>query len=283
LAITEADATGRFVDARGTRIHYGVVGSGEPVVLLHGGGPGANGWSNFRSNLDALASHFTLYVLDLPQFGRSDKPYVASNRLDFWSDRLAGFLDAVQVRRAHFIGNSMGGQAAIKVAIDRPDMVQTLTVLGPGPVRGSLYEPMPAEAIRMIGDYYEGGGPSREKMERLLRSLVYDQSFVTDEVIGERYRASIESDVLELHKSPEPAKQTLDEELHNVTCPALIVWGKDDRAAPLDVAFQLLKEFKRGEIHVYGSCGHWAQVEHSASFNTLVTGFMKRHAIGSEG
>lgn len=277
--ITKAEATGLFTQADGTRIHYGVVGRGDPVILLHGGGPGANGWSNFRQNLDHLARHFRLFLLDLPQFGRSDKPVVSANRLDFWSGKLAAFMDSVGISSAHFVGNSMGGQAGIKLAIDHPERVHSLVVIGPAPVRGSLYEPMPAEAIRMIGDYYRKGGPSREKMETLLRSLVFDQRLITDEIIEERYQDSVAGDVLELHRHPQPVKQVLDEQLHKVACPALIIWGRDDRAAPMDVAFQMLKEFQHGEIHIFAKCGHWAQVEHRDSFNSLVTGFMKRYPL----
>ncbi|MBI3457577.1 MAG: alpha/beta hydrolase, partial [Candidatus Rokubacteria bacterium] len=67
---------GRFVQAADVRVHYGEAGEGHPVICLHGTGPGANAWANFRLNAGALADHHRTLLVDLPRFGRSEKVVV---------------------------------------------------------------------------------------------------------------------------------------------------------------------------------------------------------------
>jgi len=144
-AIDEA-ATSRYVQAGGLRIHYNDVGSGYPIIMLHGAGPGASSWSNFKQNISVLAEHYRLLLFDMPQYGKSDKVVIEGGRLTFISRVLADFMDKLDITKAHFIGNSMGGQVAIKLAIDRPERVDKLVVIGSTPVGHSLFCPMPLEA-----------------------------------------------------------------------------------------------------------------------------------------
>jgi 4,5:9,10-diseco-3-hydroxy-5,9,17-trioxoandrosta-1(10),2-diene-4-oate hydrolase len=179
---------------------------------------------------------------------------------------------------AHFIGNSMGGQAAIKLAIDYPDAVDRLVVIGSNPVARSLFSPLPVEGVKRISEYYTGQGPSKDKMRVLLETLVYDNAFLTDDVVDERYRASIQEDLLELKRHPAPHRQDLSHELTRVLCPTLIVWGMEDRAGPLDVGLQMMRAFADAEMHIFARTGHWAQVERSAEFNRVVLEFLDRAA-----
>lgn len=273
MAITREQATGRFVVADGIRIHYGDVGQGEPILLLHGAGPGADAWGNFRSNLDDLAQGHRLLLPDLPRFGRSDKPSTDRPRLDFLADALAAFLDAVGVDRVHVIGNSLGGQGGLKLAIDHPDRVGRIVVIGSNAISRTAFSPMPAEAVRHIADYYQGEGPSMGKMRMLLRALVYDGARVTDALVAERYAASIDPEIVAVNREGHWGRQSLDGELGRLRAPTLIVWGQDDRASPVEAGLMMLRLIPDARLHIFNHCGHWAQVEHAAEFDRLVLDF----------
>jgi 4,5:9,10-diseco-3-hydroxy-5,9,17-trioxoandrosta-1(10),2-diene-4-oate hydrolase len=274
VPITREQATGRFADADGIRIHYGDVGAGDPVILLHGAGPGADGYGNFRGNLDDLATRFRLLVPDLPRFGRSDKPQTDKPRLDFLSGAIAAFMDAVGVGRAHFVGNSLGGQTALKLAIDQPERVGRIVVVGSNAMSRSVFAPMPAEAVGLIASYYQGAGPSRDKMRSLLQALDIDRARVTDELVEQRYAASTDPDIVAINRDGHWGRQSLDGELARVQARTLLVWGQDDRASPLDCALAMIRLIPDASLHVFNRCGHWAQVEHAAEFNRLVLEFL---------
>ena len=265
---------GHFAQAGDVRIHYGDAGEGHPVICLHGTGPGANAWANFRLNAGALADHHRALLVDLPRFGRSEKVVVRGPRLDYLSGVIRAFMDALGIARAHFVGNSMGGQAAIKVAIDAPERVGRMVLVAPAPIGHSVFAPMPTETVRMIADYYAGAGPSYEKMRLLMRSLVYDPASLSEAAIRERYEASIAPEVVAANKGPHWAHQSLEHELDRARCPTLLVWGQDDRASPLDHGLVMLRKMPQARLHVFARCGHSVQLEHPEEFNRLTLDFL---------
>jgi pimeloyl-ACP methyl ester carboxylesterase len=274
LIVDEA-STSRFVQAGDIRMHYNDVGSGYPVIMLHGTGPGASSWSNFGRNVGAFAERHRALLVDMPQYGKSQKVVIEGGRLTFTARVLRDLMDALGIERAHFVGNSMGGQVAIKLAIDAPERVDKLVVIGSNPVSYSLFSPMPLEGIKHIAGYYRGeGGPSLDKMRRLMQTILFDQSFLDEDTLRDRYEASIEPEVIELMTKAPPANQDLTAELHLVRSPTLIIWGADDRLGALDVGLLMLRRFQNARMHIFNRCGHWAQVEHADAFNRLVLDFL---------
>jgi pimeloyl-ACP methyl ester carboxylesterase len=146
--------------------------------------------------------------------------------------------------------------------------------MAPAVVGYSLGSPMPTEAVRLISEYYGGDGPSPEKMRNVLSRLVYDESMLTDEVVNERYEASIDPETIEVNSRGHWGRQSLEGELDRCVAPTLLVWGHDDRATPLDMAFLLMRKLRDVRLHVFARCGHWANVERSAEFNRLVMSFL---------
>jgi len=274
--IADEATTSHFVQAGDVRMHYNEVGTGTPVIMLHGTGPGASSWSNFSNNVEAFGNKFRAILVDMPQYGKSQKVVIEGGRLTYTSRVLQDLMDALQIERAHFVGNSMGGQVAIKLAIDAPERVDKLVVIGSNPVSYSLFTPMPLEGIKHIMGYYRAdGGPSLDKMRRLMQTILYDQSFLDEAAVRERYEASIEPEVVEvMTKAPPPANQDLSAELHLVKAPTLVVWGADDRFGALDVGLLLTRRIPNSRMHIFNHCGHWAQVEHADEFNRLVIDFL---------
>jgi pimeloyl-ACP methyl ester carboxylesterase len=276
MAVISEEATSKFAQVGGLRIHYNEVGTGEPLICLHGAGPGASSWSNFRTNIDAFSGKYRTILWDMPQYGKSEKLVIEGGRLTFVSGVLREFMDQLGIEKARIVGNSMGGQVGIKLAIDSPERVEKLVVIGSTPVGQSLFCPMPLEGIKMIGNYYKGEGPSLEKMRTLIQTLLFDSSFLTEEVLQERYESSLDPDVIRIMRDSAPGREDLGDQLHKVQCPALIVWGMDDRFGALDIGLLMMRRFQNPRMHIFAKCGHWAQVEHADEFNALVLDFMER-------
>lgn len=268
--------TSHFASAGSIRIHYHEAGSGNPLICIHGAGPGATGWSNFKGNFAELARHFRTIPIDMPQYGKSDKPVIEGGRLAFLAKTVRDFMDALGIQRSHFVGNSMGGQAALKLAIDYPDRIDRLVVIGSSPLKaGSIFQPMPLEAIRNIREYYQGEGPSLAKMRRLLESLVSNAGVVTDDLVQERFEASIEPEIVAINEKPSAEAEDLYFELPTVKARTMLVWGQDDRAGALDVGLLMLRRIPDARLYLFARCGHWAQVEHREEFNRVVLEFLK--------
>jgi 4,5:9,10-diseco-3-hydroxy-5,9,17-trioxoandrosta-1(10),2-diene-4-oate hydrolase len=260
----------------GLRIHYHEVGTGPNLICLHGAGPGATAWSNFKGNIDALSAGHRVFLVDMPQFGKSSKPLITGPRLTAFTGMIEAFMAAAGIESAHFIGNSFGGQVSLKMAIDAPQRVLSVTIIGSTPVAISALSPMPSEGVRLIANYYRGSGASLEKLRYLLSSLVYDASFLTDDILQERYETSLDPELIAVNTGPRPEYEDLTPDFGKIKAPALIVWGAEDRAGPIDIGLFMTRAIPNARMHVFNKCGHWAQVEKTVEFNELVLAFIQR-------
>jgi len=272
-ALTE-QSTQRSIRVRDININYHEAGAGsEAVILLHGAGPGASAWSNFRRTLGPLAARYRTLAIDMPHFGKSDRP--AGHRHDpvFYSAVVLDVMDALHVDRAHFVGNSMGGVVSLRVALDAPERADRLVLMG---TAGSLplFTPSPTQGQRLLAGYYAPPGPSLERMQQFLSVMLHDQTMVTDELVRERYDASIANRPSE---PPVPGGMgAVWREVDRVEHKTLIVWGKEDRVVPLDAAFVLLRLMRNADLHVFANSGHWAQNERADDFNAVVLAFLTK-------
>jgi len=285
--MTEPAETSRFADAAGMRLHYHEAGpadpDGLPVVLLHGGGPGASGWSNFGRNLPVFAERFRTLLVDQPGFGQSDRPPVTGNYFTFAADALAGLLKTLGIERAHLLGNSLGGGTAVRFALNYPDRAGRLVLMAPGGLSLNVFSPDPTEGIKRLSRFAAAPGPSRDKMAAFLSIMVHDQRLVTDELIDERFAAASDPAALAAMASlgasffdPATAEDgLLWREAHRLRNRVLLIWGREDRINPLDGALVALKVIRRAQLHVFGGCGHWAQLEKFDEFNRLAISFLE--------
>lgn len=278
------EATSRYADVGGLRLHYHEAGSehGTTVVLLHGGGPGASAWSNFRRTIPVFAKTFRVLAVDQPGFGLSDKPTEHDQYFTHSARALRGLVDALGVDRAHLLGNSLGGGAAVRFALDHPDRAGRLVLMGPGGLSVNVFAPDPTEGVRALGRFGAKPGPTKEKLEAFLRTMVYDQSLITEELVEERFAAASTPESLRAMAAmgasfsrPDSFEQgMLWREAYRLRQRVLLVWGREDRVNPLDGALLALKLIPRAQLHVFGRCGHWAQVEKFDEFNRLAIDFL---------
>ncbi|MFD1545930.1 alpha/beta fold hydrolase [Nonomuraea guangzhouensis] len=258
-------------------------GEGPVLVMLHGGGPGASGVSNYRQNLPALTRHFRVVLPDQPGFGGSYRP--TDEDLDKRSiteitvDAVFQALDALGIETFHLLGNSLGGAAAIAMAQERPDRVAKLVLMAPG--GGWLpFGPTPTEGQKEMFRYYNGTGPSEKKMAAFIRTMVFDHKQFGEDVVKARYEASLdESHIAFYHRynaafARRGGMDPMWRDLHKIKAPTLLLWGRDDRTITLDGAQLMLKQIRDVQLHVFGRCGHWVQLERQREFEDLVTGFL---------
>lgn len=279
------ESTSRFVrvqDGDTTySIHYNDCGAGERVVvMLHGSGPGASGWANFSRNVGPFVeAGWRVLLVDCPGWSRSDSVVCTGSRSDLNARVTRGVLDALGIGRAHVVGNSMGGHSAVALALQSPERVGKLVLMGGGTGGPSQFVPMPTEGIKLIQALYRD--PTIENLKRMMAVFVYDASSLTDELYRQRLdnllarRDHLENFVKSLAANP---RQFPDygHRLGEVKSPALIVWGRDDRFVPFDVGLRLMWGLPDAEMHLFSRCGHWAQWEHADTFNRMVLDFLAR-------
>ena len=289
------ESTSRIAHADGLKLHYHEAGPGDdgadlaPVVFLHGGGPGAGSWSNFGTSLPVFAQHRRTLLVDQPGFGHSEKPEFTDHFFNFSANALEALLDELGVQRVHLVGNSLGGGTAVRFALDHPDRVERLALMAPGGLNLNLFASEPTEGVKRLYEFGGGDGPSRDKLKRFLRTMVHDRSLITDELLEQRYRIASDPESLRAMMSmgmsfanPDFAERgMLWREAHRLQHEVLLVWGREDRVNPLDGALAALKLIPKARLHVFGECGHWAQLEKFEEFNRLVTEFLADGEGGS--
>jgi 4,5:9,10-diseco-3-hydroxy-5,9,17-trioxoandrosta-1(10),2-diene-4-oate hydrolase len=273
---------GKYVQAGSLKLHYHEAGAehAETVILLHGGGPGASAWSNFGRNLPEFAKHYRTIAVDQPGFGRSDKPVEHPQYFRHSADAVVALMDAVGIERAHFVGNSLGGGAAVRLALNHGKRAGRLVLMGPGGLSVNLFAPDPTEGVKNLGRF--AAKPSRERMEAFLRIMVHDQALITDELIDDRFAAANTPESLAAMRAmgmsfaqPDTYEEgMLWREAHRLRQRVLLIWGREDRVNPLDGALVALKTIPRAQLHVFGGCGHWAQLEKFDEFNRLALDFL---------
>jgi 2-hydroxy-6-oxonona-2,4-dienedioate hydrolase len=271
------DSTSRFVQTPSWRIHYNEAGEGTPVIMLHGSGPGATGWSNFNRNMGALAERHRVLAVDMPGWGQSDS--VTFEERDHVEAALQ-LMDALGIEKAAFVGNSMGGMTSLRFAIKHPDRISHLITMGPGAPGVKLYGfgDGPTEGLKILNRGYRD--PSPETLRELVEIMTFDSNFVTDELIAQRASAAqARPDHLEnfIGGIGKPLPVTTEADLAGITAPSLLFHGRDDRVVHYENSLKLVALIPDSRLVLLNRCGHWAQLEHADEFNELVLQFLSNH------
>ncbi|MEC7916555.1 MAG: alpha/beta fold hydrolase [Actinomycetota bacterium] len=271
------DETSRTLEAD-YQLHYHEAGEGPALILLHGSGPGVTGWTNFGANLPVFAEHFRTIILDMPGFGGSGSPEYDQQYPQVAADAVAKFMEGIGLDSAHLLGNSMGGNVASHVALNYPDRVQRMVMMGPGGLAVNVFGPSPNEGTKRLIEFM--GDPSRERMIAWVETMVSDQALVTDELIDVRMENAMKPGVMEstraifgtFFKFPDPTP--LWSRAHEIKHPTLITWGRDDRMLPFEGALFPFRQMPNADLHVFSNCGHWAQVERKDDFERVVIDYL---------
>ena len=254
--------------------NYHDVGEGDVVLLIHGSGPGVSAWANWRLTIPKLAKQFRVIAPDMMGFGFSERPEGCIYTMRNWVKQLIDLMDALDIERASIVGNSFGGALAIAMAIHHPGRVNKLSLMGSVGVPFEI-----TEGLNQVWGYQ----PSKENMKALLDIFAYNRELVSDELAELRYQASIQPGFQEAFSSmfPQPRQTGVDamaselSDIRAIPHNTLIVHGRDDKVIPLQNSYDLLSLIDNSELHVFGRCGHWTQIEYAARFNQLLSNFLQ--------
>jgi 4,5:9,10-diseco-3-hydroxy-5,9,17-trioxoandrosta-1(10),2-diene-4-oate hydrolase len=274
---------GRVIRVAKRDIHVVEAGAGPPLLLLHGGGPGASGVANFVRNIPALAVYFHLIIPDLPGYGRSTKGLDRKDPFGDLAGTMFGLLEALGIDKAHALGNSLGGACALRMALDRPRRVDRLVLLGPGGV--DTTRSLPTAGLKRLLDYYSGEGPTREKLADFLRGdLVFDGSSLPDALIDERYKASLDPEIIANPPLVRPKGLpkfraidfTRDPRLAGIENPTLVLWGVEDKVNRASGGRSLQRRMRNCDFYLFSRTGHWVQWERADEFNAATICFLSQ-------
>ena len=264
---------GLSTNAGGIATNYHDQGAGNPVLLLHGSGPGVSAWANWRLVIPHLAGNFRTIAPDIVGFGFTERPEGIRYDMETWLEHALDFLDAMGIEKAHVVGNSFGGALSVALAIHAPERVSRLVLMGSVALEFELTEGL---------DLTWGYTPSLDNMRRLLDLFAYNRSLVNDELAQLRYEASMRPGVQESYAVMFPAPRqdgirkicSQEADVKTIRHETLIIHGRDDQVIPVSCSEDLFRCIKNSQLHIFGNCGHWTQIEHNRRFNKLVTDFL---------
>jgi 2-hydroxymuconate-semialdehyde hydrolase len=257
----------------------------ETILFLHGSGPGVTAWSNWQFALPFFDGQFHCLAPDLVGFGATEHPQSPPSGIRawmrLWVDQCLALLDALKIEKAHLVGNSMGGAIALHLLMEAPERFSRVVLMGP---IGTPHTLTP-EIDRLWGFYED---PSLRAFRNVIRWFVYDDAFIADRldsIAQARYEAAMNPDVRRSFTAmfPAPRQTVLDDlivpelALRRMAQPVLLVHGRDDKIVPLETSLHLLKHLPNVQLHVFGQCSHWTQIEFAKSFNQLLAQFFGGH------
>jgi 4,5:9,10-diseco-3-hydroxy-5,9,17-trioxoandrosta-1(10),2-diene-4-oate hydrolase len=268
-----------IVEILGSPVHYLEAGEGVPVLLLHGLGGSAEDW---EYNLPAIARHYHIFALDFPGFGKSPPPLVKKIDVPFAMRVLKDFLDKIGASQVFVAGNSLGGGLALKFALTFPAMTLGVILANAGglghrvsfrlrllsvpwlarrAISGLTYEQVKAG---WDGVFANGMQPTRGMIDR---SWAWISKPETKEFLPAFYPRVV---------SLLGQRRVFAGELHRITCPVLITWGREDDVLPVSQAYRANRLIRNSELHVFSPCAHMPQVEYAERFNAMTLDFMAR-------
>lgn len=264
---------GQSIVANGIVTNYHDIGSGFPMLMIHGSGPGVSAWANWRLTIPALAAQRRVIAPDMVGFGFSERPAGIRYNMDIWVAQAVGLLDALGIEQADLVGNSFGGGLALALAIRHPKRVRRLVLMGAAGVSFPITPGL---------DAVWGYTPSIANMRKLLDVFAFDRTLMSDELAELRYRASIQPGFQEAFSAMFPAPRqngvealaSREEDIRALPHETLVVHGREDQVLPLSNSLTLAQWISRSQLHVFGRCGHWTQIEHAARFAQLVGNFL---------
>ncbi|PYC99888.1 alpha/beta hydrolase [Microbacterium esteraromaticum] len=265
-----------FIDAGGYRTRYLHAGdsSKPPLVLLHGITGHAEAYVR---NLQAHAEHFDVWAIDFIGHGYSTKPEHPLE-IRHYLTQVIGFLDAIDVDRASFSGESLGGWVTARLAQQHPERVERIVLNTMG---GTMANPQVMERLYTLS-MDAARDPSWERVRTRLEWLMADPTMVTDDLIRTRQMIFEQPDWLKACEmnmalqDPETRARNMisDDDLRGIHAPALVLWTTKDPSGPVDEGRRIASLIPNGRLAVMENCGHWPQYEDTRTFNRIHLDFL---------
>lgn len=254
---------------------YLSTGKGNPVLFIHGSGPGVSARANWLGTLSSpLAEHFHMIAPDVVGFGQTKMPDHFELTHDARVEHLIQFMDAMGIETFDVVGNSMGGALALALAYRYPTRIRKMVLMGSVGISFELTTAL---------DYVWGYEPSTQAMEQVIRYMAWDQNRINDDLVKLRYEASMVPGVQEHYSAAfaAPRQRHIDamalteEQLSEITTETLLIHGAHDKVIPLDeTSLKMAKILPNADLIVFGKCGHWTQIERAEDFQYHIKRFL---------
>jgi 2-hydroxy-6-oxo-6-(2'-aminophenyl)hexa-2,4-dienoate hydrolase len=263
----------RYIDAGGIRTHYFDVGTGHPLILMNGGGAGADAYGNWYRTIPILRDSFRLIVPDMLGFGET----IPNNHetFDFTQSartkHLSDFIKALGLSNVYIVGNSMGGMTSMGTSIEYPGLISKLILMGSA---GLNKKTRPEMAPVANYDF------TREGMEKIVKVLAHASFPVDQEMVDYRTRIATQPATRAAYKATmgwvkQQGGLFYEESfIQQVSVPTLVIGGKNDIVVPLDLNVRYLELIPQSWGFFIPNCGHWAMLEHPKAFSDAVRTFL---------
>lgn len=263
----------KTVQAFDLETNYYDQGSGTPLVLLHGSGPGVSALTNWGKVIPEFSKHFRVIAPDMAGFGYTERKPDFTYDIKHWGKHLLAILDALELEKVHVIGNSFGGSLALATAARFPERFDKLCLMG-----------TPCDKFEMTDGLAAGWHytPSKENMRAVMSHFPYDPNIITDELVSQRYKTSLipgaQEGLQKLLVKPNDNGKTIlsgmpERVVSEIQHQTLVLHGREDFVIPVGMGLKLATSMPNADIHIFGKCGHWVQAERFDDFITLA----KRH------
>jgi pimeloyl-ACP methyl ester carboxylesterase len=250
--------------------------SGNTVILLHGGGGYIELW---KYNIFELATRHRVYAFDMVGAGRSDK-LDADYTFDFMAHFTRDFIKALDISKASLIGTSAGGGVALTFALNFPELVDRLILVGSAGLGKDINFLLRISTLPGLGRLLSA--PSKSGVAMLCKQAVYDSNLITDEIVEEFYQMATLPGAAEATLNVGRSNfniwgqfyQQIANRLQTIAAPTLIIWGRQDPMVPVSHAQNAAKIIPNTRLEIFEECGHWSSIEHPQKFNQLVLEFL---------
>jgi pimeloyl-ACP methyl ester carboxylesterase len=268
-------ATGKFIDLDGYSTHYLEKGEGAPVILIHGFFYDSYMWNK---NIDVLADKFKVYAIDLWGFG-----YSTREPMDYgyplYADQVLKFMDALSIEKACLVGQSMGGGTSILFCLHHRDRVEKMILVEPAGMPNPLPLIGKISNLPKVGEFLLGLKGNYYRKMVLANAFIYDKRFITDTYLENvtrfhKVRGTSEISLKILRKR---FFDTLLNEIHRLgemDVPILIIWGRQDKAIPVERGQEMHKILKGSRLEILDQAGHCPHDEQSQRFNKFTVDFL---------
>jgi len=272
-------AKGKFVTVDDKKVHYIEKGNGKPIILIHGFLYHTVMW---KKNIDALAEKFKVYAIDLWGWGYSERLKEKEYSFERYGKQIVGFMDALNIKKATLVGQSMGGGISVYVAAHYPERVDRLILVDPAvipypmTIMGKIYQ------LPFIGEFMNAI-PGNALMENNIKTIwFYDRNKVTEEYIKEVLQPlcikGSNAGALYILRNvlKEPYVEREANLLAKMNKPILIIHGREDKAIPLDRSQALNDLWKGSKLVIFDKAGHSPHEEYPEKFNNLALDFLSK-------
>lgn len=276
-----------WIEVNGMPLHYLTGGEGPPLVLVHGQGEDCQLW---RWVLPALVRAHRVYVPDLPGHGKSIKHTMYSTPPSFYSDSLAGFLNALSVDRAVLVGSSDGGLTVLRVALATSGRVTALVLVDSAGLGTAVNPALIALTAPGIGESavaWWGTPFGAVQWVLMFATLNFGHPLLAPpEWLAHQYCLALTPG--HLHGSvlassrgqigPFGQREVYSDDLSHLTIPTLAIWGMNDMITPSAHAIAAADKLRNGHLVLIPNCGHLPQVQRPDEFITALRQFLMESA-----